>query len=421
VSVPDVIAGLAGLAVVALVGRVALSLFPPGAPGGHAPRHLVTTWAASHLCGAIALTAEERVLELVGADPAVSAWLLVAPWILVLAVRRLLSPSAMLPRQELRHERPGKTAAIVLGALFLACLAPWTHTADFGLPTIELGLERCVALFAGAGSAAEGQRAAHAAAYLYPASFAALIVLLAHGLERSRRAPLGRRVVLVVFVLTPIVQRLAAVRTPAVPVALCVGAGAAFAIGWLRRADRRAAALSAFSLSGAALFDPDAALLGLVALASICLVTAAPSRRPFASIAAPVWVAFALLGGAHVALAQSFGDLATFRARLGSLVRVSFHFETWELRWFALLPVLVVAGWHLRPRTDSPRPPIDGTGRELAGLLAALTLGFLAQAVGSTLDRDAALLPVAAIAALVVGLALVRTERPPGAADETRA
>jgi hypothetical protein len=412
VSLPELLTGLAGLAVIATVGRVALSLFPLGAPGGHAPRHLATTWAASHLCGAIVLTAEERALALAGVDLA-PLWL-VLPWLPALAVRRLLSPSAMLPRQELRHERAGKTAAIVLVALTVASLVPWTRAASYGPSTIELGLEGCVALFAGA--LLEGGSAANAATYLYPASFAALIVLLAHGLERSRRAPLGRRVVLAVFVLTPVVQRLAAVQTPSILVALCVGAGAAFAIAWLRRADRRAAALTAFSFSGAALFDPDAALLGLVALASVCLVTAAPSRRSFATLAAPMWVVFALLGGAHVALAESIGDLSLYRARLGSLVRAGFRMETWELRWFALLPVLLIAVWHLRRPHETTRPTIDGPGRELAGLLAALTLGLLTQAVGSTLDRDAALLPVAAIGVLVVGLALVRTERPPGAA-----
>ena len=413
-----------GLGLVAWVGRVALSLSPPGRPGGHAPHQLVTTWATSHLVGVIVLAAESALFERLGVDTRTSqvvVWMC-APWLLVLLARRALTPAAMVPRHEAQAERPGRTAAIALFVVGIATLTPWMRAFVRRTPAVALdglnGLERCVSWWTGDPLPA---------AALYSASFVALIVLLGYGLRAARRSPLGRRVVLAVFVLTPVVQGLALAITPAVLVALCIGAGAAFAIPWLRRADRRAATLSALSFSGAGLFDPRAALLGLVALASVGIVSASASRRRWINLSLGTWVPLALLGGAHHALLDAFVDLTTFRARLGSLVRAAAAFDTWELRWFALLPVLIVAvRWVRRssPPTDDaqtpgPQRPIETTARELAALLATLTLGLLAQATSSTLDRDAALLPIAAVGALCAGLTLIRAERPGAAASRT--
>jgi hypothetical protein len=70
--------------------------------------------------------------------------------------------------------------------------------------------------------------------------------------------------------------------------------------------------------------------------------------------------------------------------------------------------------------------PGDGTERELAGIVVATALGWLAlalawsvpwrEALEPELWRHSALLPLAALGTLVVGLALVPAERPwPGA------
>src|SRR5260221_569344 len=60
---------LATLVEYAFVGRILLSILPPGFPGLHSFRDLPATWAASHLLGSVSLALELRLLETLDLAP----------------------------------------------------------------------------------------------------------------------------------------------------------------------------------------------------------------------------------------------------------------------------------------------------------------------------------------------------------------
>lgn len=277
----------------ALVGRVLLSVLPPGLPGRHAPAELPATWAASHLLGAFALSLEASLLALLRAD--VSLPLFFAPWILLALARFATLPGAMVPR----HPLPREPAGPLPLALFV----------------IAVGLVVAATILAGGQGAENARRTAGATRFFGrlvarapdsldvgawgAADALALLALASHALAQARRAPITRAVVVLVLA-----SAIAAAihwdvaRSFALP--LAVGGGAALGIPWLRRADRRAGALSVLAFASAALLGPREALFGIAGIAALWIHTAVPSRRQVAIFAACTFLPAAALGWLHL-------------------------------------------------------------------------------------------------------------------------
>jgi hypothetical protein len=124
----DALEAVARLAEIAFVGRVILSLCPPGLPGRHGPRDLFATWGASHLLGGIALAAEAAAADLLGLE--LSPLALVAPWLLPAFLRWITLPGAMVPRHEPVAEDSGALARVLAVAAPLAvalAAGRWRH------------------------------------------------------------------------------------------------------------------------------------------------------------------------------------------------------------------------------------------------------------------------------------------------------
>lgn len=257
---PHGVDGPALLVACALVGRVLLSLLPPGLPGRHAPADLPATWAASHLLGGFALSLEAAVLALLRAQ--VSLPLFFAPWLLLALARWATLPGAMVPR----HALPREPLAPLPLALF--AIAPGLVVAA----TLDVGRP--------AWSAADAL---------------ALLALASHGLAAARRAPIPRAVTVLVLSAT-VAASIHWSIAPSFPLLLAVGGGAALGVPWLRRADRRAGALSVLAFSSASLLGPREALFGLAGIAALWIHTAVPSRRQVATFAACAFLPAAALG-----------------------------------------------------------------------------------------------------------------------------
>ena len=422
----DWLGALPGLAALALAGRAALAWLPPGRLGSHDLRAWPATWAAAHVLGAIVVCAAGRAAELAGfaAWPAALAAVLGG-----LALARFATrPAAMVPRHEVRAERPSafaKLAGLALAAALVRLLFATTGESGTGLARAgeaAAGFARgpCAGAdplarwfeLAGAPNEAAGRVFAWTSAV-------ALFALLAHGLERARRAPAERRLWLFLFALTPGAAALAGGAEGALA-ALGPGAGAALSVAWFRRADRRALGLAALAHASGAGWNPGAAglALALAGLALLVICTPRPSRAraaawagaalalqlPLAALCEPAWAGAAfdpsLLGAAA---RQSL-------ARLGPLA---------PLAALALLGgALGLRGRRWRPRFDPSRPSAVGEpGRELAAsalIVAAAPLalaGLDGASSASWLALGRALEPVLALAA---GLVLARAERPRG-------
>jgi len=161
--------------------------------------------------------------------------------------------------------------------------------------------------------------------------------------------------------------------------------------------------------------------------------------------AAPAWLASVALVAGHAR--APLVDVPALLENGAALARAMGEPRTWEYRWWILAAALVLGAWRLAraPRTDTGdlhgagargagalgggaqiAAHVDGTERELAGLVLATALGWLAlalawsvpwrEALEPELWRHGALLPLAALGTLVVGLVLAPAERPsPGA------
>ncbi len=257
---PHGVDGPALLVACALVGRVLLSVLPPGLPGRHAPAELPATWAASHLLGGFALSLEASIPALVHAQ--LSLPLFFAPWVLLALARWATLPGAVVPRHALPHETIGPLA--------------------FALMALAAGL----VLAATIGAGRETSSAADSLA---------LLALASHGLAAARRAPITRAVaVLVLAAAIAAAFRWSVVQSFALP--LAVGGGAALGVPWLRRADRRAGALSVLAFASAAFLGPREALFGIAGIAALWIHTAVPSRRELATFALFTFVPASALG-----------------------------------------------------------------------------------------------------------------------------
>lgn len=262
---------------IAFAGRVALAILPPGPPGGHALGELPMTWATAHLLGLVAWLAGERVLEFAGIEP--NAWLLLAPWIVIAIVRLATLPGAVVPRHELRREPPSSSArimrraAFIILAVFAGARLLEREAARASTRAADFDFVRTLGSFG-----ASGMPSFAAWCFLLETAIALLLVC-EHGLERARRAPLRRALALVAIALLLGVFGIKADAREEVLIAAMFGSGAAFAIPWMRRADRRGLALSVIFLGATSLFAPRGTTLAIAGLLGLWIATPAPSRR----------------------------------------------------------------------------------------------------------------------------------------------
>ena len=389
-------ASLAYLAFVLGVGRLVLSLLPPGAAGSHDLAALPTTWAASHLCGLAALCLHGALLAAIGSP---SVWTLVVPWLALAALRFATLPGAMVPRHGVLEERPegrdrivGRAALGATAACGAALLLLDPAARGAAAPGVAEALGRAVARL--------GAPPESALPLLVPCTWFALWVLLDDGLRVARRAPSARRLV-VLFTALVTLQ----LPTSILSIAF-LGAGASFLIGWLRRADRRAACLSAASFAACAASGQT--LLGVAGALTLVVTGKRPQRAWAAGAAAAALLLVAW--PAHELFARG-AQTAPVGSAPGSV---------WLVVWLALLAALVTTriAWERRARTadvahepDSVSSPFD----EVRGLLSLLLLGTLACGPWSGAwgwgALPAHLFPVAV---LLGGLVGARAERPDG-------
>lgn len=245
---------LAQLAFVALVGRVLLSLLPPGHPGEHrlglrASGGFAATWAASHALGLFFYLGLSELYALLGHTSTYTPETLA---VLGLGLVSLLTgPGDLVPR----HDEPQPRSLPLLGeAVLLVGLVPLVLVASNEL------LPAALALRASAG-------------FLKPmmavACFPAGLALLAHAMNAGGLAPRIRQVGVLGLALAPgaFLVLTHPVSAPLGPGFLAACAVAAGGHAWLRRADRRGALL---------------ALLASLALAWVLPVELLPAAPPFA-------------------------------------------------------------------------------------------------------------------------------------------
>jgi hypothetical protein len=371
----DALAALAPLFEIAFVGRVILALLPPGLPGRHRFGELPATWAASHLLGGIALGLESRLLELLELDPPRLA--LVAPWLLVALARWITLPGAMVPRHEPLPEGAGALAKILrIAAPLAVALATWHHRMPLAAAADALALLAC-------------------------ASFALL---------SSRRSPTGRALVVLLLALV-LGLGLDAQAIQPIAVALRTGAGACFSAVWLRRGDRRAALLAVIAFAGCGLLGLREALLGCAGLIALWIHTPGPSQR---------WVLERSVVALAVGAAAGWSVYDPFAPGA----------EVVNPLTEAVLVVVALAVWR-RKRLVDARAPAEGAQKERRGRIdptiverelvrdAVILCLFPMAARGelSAFERLApALLPLAPLVLLELGLVLAPAEQPPGTA-----
>jgi len=355
-----------------LLGRVLLSFLPPGEPGGHSLRKLPVTLAASLVLGAGLLLALSYVCD----EPwALAIGLGAGGWLL----RWATSPGGIVPRHELPEERPSWLSRLVfLGALVPACLF-WPSAGEYPEDLPDLCLMEI----------------------LHRTALVLLVVFVEHGLATARRAPLGRRVFVLALSLclfrenpnpasmSELVDRINAA---------CFGAGAAFALGWLRRADRRSALLAiACFVIGRPWYTFDGVILAGAALLALVLCTPRPSRAwisKASAIGLALCIAPALRGMQWIGPAQS-------ESPLPSLQRLALA-----------VAVLATAAWIGRSiagrRQPEPAEWRDALARGDRLLLLLLGFGTL---ICWVLPGASGMLLVAPLAFLLAGCVSIRPER----------
>jgi len=368
---------LFGLAL--LLGRILLSFLPPGEPGGHAPRKLPATLAASLLLGSGLLLGLSFVCD--------------EPWTVALGlaaagglVRWATSPGGIVPRHELAHERGGWLAHLVYLAALLPAFLAWPRPGE----ALEEPADLCLI------------------ESLHRVSLVLLVVVLEHGLATARRAPLGRALFVLalstfLFRENPhpgsnaeLVERISAA---------CFGAGAAFALGWLRRADRRSALLAiACFVIGRPWDTFDGVALVAVALLALVICTPRASRA---------WIAKACAIGFGLCIAPALRGMQWIGpAQSGSALPPL-------LRLVLVVSVLATVAWIARSIATHRQPEVaesrDALARGDRLLLLLMLLGtaicwVLPGAVGGQGESSGMQL-VAPVAFLLAGCVSIRPER----------
>lgn len=242
----DVLLELLPVLLLALgLGRVILSFFPPGPLGSHALGELPRTLAASLLLGLLAMQLHARLLDREPISLALATTLLVF-------VRLSTLPGAMIP------PRSDQSLAPKLGARLLllgACALPWLVEH----PNLSSNL-RCL------GALAQS----------------ALVLVLDQALTVAKseasalRSPTLRRALLCLWMLA-FAWICTGLDTWA---ALAACAAVAWAVPWLRIADRRAGALSACACAFAGHWASwNSTAFALLLICALVLLTQAPARR----------------------------------------------------------------------------------------------------------------------------------------------
>ncbi len=347
------------LLAIALGGRVVLSLLPPGRPGYHEPRELPLTWAASHLLGLVVLAGGGGVVTF-------------AAFAAVASVRFATLPGALVPRHELASPRGGwQRARTFLLALFV------------------------VAVFMRAGSAATAGDIGRA---VEVANVAALALLTAHGLDGTRRHPVGTIAALVCLSMPSISLQ-----------ALWFGGGAACAIRWWRLADRRAgliaviafAAITAYFMWPTSHGSPQR--LTALALLVLILASASPSR-PRIALASGSALLVLLMIAHFPSLPRGCFDYYGQYSFESAREAVEWSFVHAPLAWPLALVALVLG---TRRALSGMEPGgIAPPRREWFGILA-LVASAIAIVVLGNLERDVMLVALP----ILVGLGLARGER----------
>lgn len=381
-----------------IVGRIALAWLPPGAVGSHRPGELPTTLAVSALLAGGIGGSLGRWAGLLGwTDWVLGAGLAAA---VALVARWATLPGAMVPRHAPPAERADRWTRLVLLAVAVASLAR----------TLDSGARAAAALEAGSDAA---RQAAWSAIYAGLAFLAAAIALL-HGARTARRAPLERGLIALAFVVTaPVLARAPELAHGRAAFVL----GLACAIGWWRRADRRALALAAllFGSCAASSATVGLALAGAIALVAATARSARGSALRWAAASALVLGLPALFAAPDEAPAPTLdpGGLPALPT-LGLLSALS-----------TLALALALSGRLNRGDARPTAADVDEPYRSAFGVGLAVTLGAAALTAAAALgwthgaDRppwEVTLHLLAPAAWLAVGLACARAERPFGRA-----
>lgn len=404
---------LLALAVLALGGRILLSILPPGIVGSHRTADLPATWAASHVLGTVALAGVERWCALAGV--AVSWPMLGLALAVVLALRLATSPGAIVPGHRVPSARTGPVAWILRGVagLVLAYLLYWTlpdwmaHRDD----------DSAGAWWGGANF--------HTSPIARVGFLAATCILIDFGLKLSRRAPLAR--VLIVLVWLAIAAFEPAIDGGAWVRAAMLAGAAAWWIGWRRRADRRSLALCAFAFAGVGSAQIECQVAAWCGLAVCVLCTPRAGRRRAQAWSALAGALLALPALIQIALPPhpTTPEWSEFLHNLGEL---SFAPLAGPLRaslWIGCFLALVLAGFGIaggryerraRGRADRIDPPIAELPAlciflAVTSLLAVVALSASAPGLVWTAGRELFTM-LAPVGALVAGLVIGRAERP---------
>lgn len=323
-----------------LVGRIFLAWFPPGLPGGRAPRELPATWAASYLVGLTWLTSTWTIVPVGARDHVV----LGVP-ALALVARLLTLPAALVPRHE---PVPGASSGVARFATLLAVLA--VAGAGAGRESLAGDAVLAIALLPAAIFVHEALSIARVPHWIRAAVLALLALALATGAYSLDQD-------VFVFVAT--------------------SAAAAGAVGWIRRGDRRALALAATAIALLASQGARGAPVAIGLAIALVLASARPSRR-----FAIAWAS----GGFAVGLITPF-----VRGFSGRRDEVQQSESVWMQLSFALpvVAAFVVAALVAR-RRDPPtwNPSGAPVGREAHVLASGALLAALLVAVGHALPSD---------------------------------
>jgi hypothetical protein len=390
---------LVALAVATAVGRIFLALLPPGLPGRHGWSALPITLATSYLLGSIAIDVEANLLALIGIEA--RPWMLALPWAAVALGRWTTLPGAIVPRHEPASERAGLGARTLHGlALIFVAGVAWKLR---GTLFPVLGDDGVSVLHSGVRTIAD---------------VLALVCVCAHGLESARRAPLGRALAIAIFAALVALEGFGDARPLELRCALCFGAGAAFAVPWLRRADRRAGLVSVIAFAAAALPSMLGAILGLIGLIWLCLCTARPSRRFVITAGTVAFVScFGLHGrslpgaGADRLEMGSRGDLRLHAGWFGALAvlfALTWMRATW-MRWKVRREALVDLGHGVETVLERPLFGRDAEFLSELGFSALIALLVFGEATHAFAAVDATLF-FAPVLLLSIGTELVRAD-----------
>lgn len=371
-----VLVSLARVLLVLLAGRLLLSFLPPGRPGGHSLHDLPATIAASTLLGMVATHAVSASLDLGNFDPG-----LLWPVILVVAAlfaRLVTLPGAMVPRHEPRFEKGNVVSRWLWIAAIVMLALRFVRGEDF----------------------IDGER--------FAAGLVACL-LIDHGLEAARCTPVMRSGASALFAYAFLVC--GGYQQEIWGTVSFVG-GAAFTIGWLRRADRRARALAALGYAGAAVFLAGGWALACSGLAWLVFATPRPSRRSTAFVAGTA----ILLASPAVWWHERFAFLGTMGSPPSESVLVWWRPDTVALTGAMVTYFLVNRSREMRSfEKDSWNSSGAPIGQEERVLVLTLATGLAALILVNQLwplyNAGRPLLEALSVLAILCGLSLRRFDR----------